>query len=153
MKKRSFLSSLLLGLAVFAGSFPTFAETLSPASADLLDQLEADGWQTVTPGVMQRTLEDGKIETLGFGADGLRFQLEEIQARLAFLRKEYSLHPSRALRQAIRAQRQEVLRVQAALRKADANGGLTSSQEKLLAEGTTCPVTYDAAADAYPLTT
>ena len=150
MKKRAFLSSLLLCLAVFAGAFPSLAETLSPGSADLLDRLEADGWQTVTPGVMQRTLEDGKIETLGFGADGLRFQLEQLHGHLAFLRKEYSSHPSRALRQAIRAQRREVLRVQAALRKADA--GLASSHEGLLAEGTECPVTYDANADAYPLT-
>src|SRR5688572_4609041 len=110
MKKRAFLNSLLLCLAVFAGAFPSLAETLSPRSADLLDQLEADGWQTVTPGVMQRTLDDNRIETLGFGADGLRFQLQELQAHLAFLRKEYSLHPSRSLRQAIRAQRREVLR-------------------------------------------
>ncbi|HKV11666.1 MAG TPA: hypothetical protein VJ725_26205 [Thermoanaerobaculia bacterium] len=151
MKKRSFLSPLLLGLAVFAGSLPTFAGTLNPASADLLGQLEASGWQTVTPGVVQRTLADGKIETLGFGADGLRFQLQELEAHLAFLRKEYSLYPSRALRQTIRAQRAEVLRVQAALRK-DADGGLVSSRESLLAEGTQCPVTYDATADAYPLT-
>ena len=153
MKKRAFLSSLLLCLAVFAGAFRGLAETLSPRSADLLDRLEADGWQTVTPRVMQRTLEDGKIETLGFGADGLRFQLQQLQAHLAFLRKEYSLHPSRALRQAIRAQRREVLRVQAAMKKADAGGGLTASHEALLAEGTECPVTYDAAADAYPLAT
>jgi hypothetical protein len=153
MKKRSFLSSLLLCTAAFLIPFSASAATLNPASADLLDRLEADGWQTVTPGVMQRTLEEGKIETLGFGADGLRFQLEELQARLAFLRKENTLHPSRALRQAIRAQRREVLRIEAALKKADAGGGLAASHESLLAEGTECPVTYDATADAYPLAT
>jgi hypothetical protein len=143
MKKRSFLGSLLLCFAAFGDPRPASAD-------DLLDRLQKEGWTTVAPGVMQRTLEDGKVETFGFGAPGLRFRLEELQAHLAFLRQEYSLHPSRALRQAIRAQRAEVLRTEAALRKAD--GRLESAREALRNEAGTCPVDYDGTVDALPLT-
>lgn len=145
MNKRSFLGSLLLGFAAFSDPRPAQAD-------DLLDRLEKEGWTSVSPGVMQRTLEGGKVETFGFGADGLRFRLAELEAHLAFLRQEYSLHPTRALRQAIRAQRAEVLRTEAALRKADGDGRLESSQEALRNEAGACPVDYDATADALPLT-
>jgi hypothetical protein len=144
MKKQFFFVSLLLCLGAFSASSSTLP--------DRLDSLQEEGWSEVQPGVMQRTLEDGKVETLGFGEDGLRFQLEEMKEHLGFLRKEYSLYPSRSLRRAIRAQRREVLRVEAALQEADAAGGLGSARESLLAEGTDCPVQYDAAGDAHPLT-
>ncbi|HKV11665.1 MAG TPA: hypothetical protein VJ725_26200 [Thermoanaerobaculia bacterium] len=132
MKKRSFLGSLLLCFAAFG------------------DPCQASEWISVSPGVMQRTLDD-KIETLGFGAEGLRFRLEGLEVHLAFLRQEYSLYPSRALRQAIRAQRAEVLRTEAALRKADGDGRLESSREAIRNEAGACPVDYDATADAFPL--
>jgi hypothetical protein len=137
MKEKLFLVTLLLGLSL---SVPGFAAS---------SNLEEEGWTPAAPGVMQRNLENGKVETLGFGADGLRFQLNELKTHLAFLRKEASLHPSRRLRLAIRAQRAEVLRVEAALKK---TGGLQSSQEAILAEGGDCPVNYDATADAFPVT-
>lgn len=152
MKNRFFLVPLLISLAAFGDSRPGLARSWNPASPDLLDQLQAEGWTSVAPGVMQRPLGGNKVETLGFGADGLRFRLAELKAHLTFLRKEYSLHPSRALRQAIRAQRAEVLRTEAALRKADRNDRLESSHEGILAEGTDCPVNYDAVVDASPLT-
>jgi hypothetical protein len=144
MKNRFFLFPLLLCFAV--------SGDLRPASADdLLDRLQKEGWTSVAPGVMQRTLEGDKVETFGFGTAGLRFRLEELQSHLAFLRQEYSLHPSRALRQAIRAQRAEVLRTETALRKADGNGRLESSHEGIRNGAGACPVDYDAAADALPL--
>jgi hypothetical protein len=65
MKKKLVLSSLLLGLAFVGTSRPGLAETWSSDSAGLLDRLEKEGWQQVQPGVMQRTAEDGEVETLG----------------------------------------------------------------------------------------
>jgi hypothetical protein len=152
MKKTPFLLALLLGLAIFGDARPGVAVSLGPVSADLLDHLEKEGWETVEAGVMQRTLDGDKVETLGFGVDGLRFQLSEMKAHLAFLRKEYARQPSPELRRAIRSHRAAVLRVQAALKQADAAGGLESATAAILAEGGTCPVQYDASVDAFPLT-
>ena len=44
---------------------------------------------------------------MDLGADGLRFELAELRAHLAFLKKEFSAHPSRKLRLAVRAERVE----------------------------------------------
>jgi hypothetical protein len=152
MKKKSFFVPLLLCLAIFGNSRQGLAVSLGPVSADMLDRLEKEGWEPVTSGLMQRTLDGDRVETLGFGAEGLHFQLQEMKAHLAFLRKEYARQPSAELRRAIRAQRAAVLRVQAALKKADAAGGLESASAAILAEGGTCPVHYDASANAFPLT-
>jgi hypothetical protein len=150
MKKRSVLVPLLLGLAIFNLSSPGHAVTLEPVSAELLERLEKNGWQTISPGVMQRAVEGDQVETLGFGEDGLRFRLEEMRAHLAFLRQELALHPSRELRTAIRVHRAEILRVQAALKKADAAGGLSAASEALVATGANCSANYDAAATLPP---
>jgi hypothetical protein len=151
MKKTFFLVPLLLCLALFGDSRPGVAVSLGPVSADLIDHLEREGWQTVTSGVMQRTLDGDKVETLGFGAEGLRSQLQEMKAHLAFLREEYASQPSPELRRVIRAHRAAILRVQAASRKADAFEGLESSRQALVAAGGNCPVSYDAAVDAFPV--
>ncbi|HSK79042.1 MAG TPA: carbohydrate-binding protein [Thermoanaerobaculia bacterium] len=144
--KKSLLASLLLCFAMFGDSPLASAETLGPVSAELFERLEKSGWETVSPGVMQRAVEGDQVETLGFGEDGLRFRLEEMRAHLAFLRKELALYPSRELRAAIRAHRAEILRVQTALKKADAAGGLELANESLVAAGANCSANYDAAA-------
>ena len=144
--KKSFFVSLLLGLAILGNSHRSSAEILGPVSAELLERLEKNGWQTVAPGVMQRAVEVDQVETLGFGEDGLRFRLEEMRAHLAFLRQELKAYPSRELRAATRAHRTEILRVQAALKKAEAAGGLSSTSEALVATGANCSANYDAAA-------
>jgi hypothetical protein len=146
VKKKLVLSSLLLCLAFIGGPRPGLAGTWNPDSADLLDQLEKEGWQTVQPGVMQRRLEDDTVETLGFGADGFRFKLEQMKAHLAYLRKEHALNPSPELRSAIRAHRAEILRVQAALKKSTTAGGLESATDALVATGANCTANYDAIA-------
>lgn len=144
--KKSLLASLLLGFAVLGDSRPASAEILGPASAELFERLEKNGWQTVSPGVMQRAVEGDQVETLGFGEEGLRFRLEEMRAHLAFLRQELKAYPSRELREAIRAYRAEILRVQTALKKMEAAGGLTAESEALTATGANCSANYDAAA-------
>ena len=142
---------VLLGLAIFGNSHPGLAGSWSPDSANLPEQLEKGGWQTVSPGVLQRSVEGGKVETLGFGTEGLRFRIETMRADLAFLRQEYARHPSRALRRTIRAHRAEILRSEAALRKTEASGGLESSHEAILVQATDCPVNYDGSAYSFPL--
>ncbi|HSK77549.1 MAG TPA: hypothetical protein VLQ45_13950 [Thermoanaerobaculia bacterium] len=146
MKKKVFFVSLLLSLAIFGDSRPGLADSANPIPTDLLVRLEKEGWKTSAPGVMQHTV-GSTVETLGFGDDGLRVKIQEMKAHLAFLRKEYSRHPSRELRQAIRAQRAEILRTQAA-REA---GELASSSEALVAAGANCSANYDATGRTFPL--
>jgi hypothetical protein len=148
MKKMSFLVPLLLCLAIFGSSRPGLANSLNQIPTDLLIRLEKEGWKTAAPGVMQHTV-GSTVETLGFGDDGLRFKIQEMKAHLAFLRKEFARHPSPELRRAIRAHRAEILRAQAALRKA---GELESSADALVATGANCSANYDATGRTFPLT-
>lgn len=150
MRRKIFLVSLLLCLAVLGSSRPGLTESSNQIPADLLDHLQKQGWIEVTSGVMQRSLGGNRVETLGFGAAGLRFQLREMKAHLVDLRKDYAQQPSRQLRIAIRAHRAQILRVEEALRKAEAAGGLEVSTEGLRAPNSSCSATYDAVAIAYP---
>lgn len=74
MKKQILLVPLLLlGLTIFGNPRPGLA--VASISPDRLDRLAEEGWTEVQPGVMQRTLDNGTVETLGYGEDGLRFRL------------------------------------------------------------------------------
>jgi hypothetical protein len=147
MKGKLGLAFTLLVL-IFGSSSPGLAEV---SSQDLFDRLEEDGWTEISPGVMQRTREDNKVETLGFGAEGLRFQLETMKEHLAFLRTEYARQPSRELRRALRAHRAEVLRIEAVAREAEADGRLGFSTEALEAGAPGCLVNYDVSVEAFPI--
>jgi hypothetical protein len=151
MKIKLFLVSLLLGLAVLGASRPGLTDSSGPIAPDLLAHLEKEGWTQVSPGVMQRSLGGNRVETLGFGAEGLRFQLQEMKANLTFLRNRYAESPSRDLRVAIRSVRAQIQHLQEALRTAKAADGLESSAEALIAQGPNCSADYDAAALAFPL--
>lgn len=151
MKKKSFLVPLLLCLVVFGHSRPGLAASWTQDSVESLERLEKEGWQEVSPGVLQRTRDGNQVETLGFGEEGLRFRIETLKADLAFLRQEYARHPSRELRRAIRAHRSEIVRSEAALRKADTDGALESASEAMTAWANDCPAQYAASAYAFPL--
>src|SRR5689334_23676806 len=60
---------------------------------DLLEQMQREGWTVAAPGVLQRNLGGGKVETLGFGADGLRFKIQQMAEHLSLLRQDYANHP------------------------------------------------------------
>ncbi|HSF42333.1 MAG TPA: hypothetical protein VLT87_21195 [Thermoanaerobaculia bacterium] len=146
-----FLCFLICGAAL-GHSRPGLADSSAPAPGDLLDDLQKQGWSEVSPGVMQRSLGGNRVETLGFGASGLRFQLQEMKAHLGDLRAEYAQHPSRQFRNTIRAHRAQILRIEGALNKAATNDdGLEASAEGLIAQAPNCAVNYDASAVAFPL--
>lgn len=130
MKSKVFLVPVLVGLAIFGHSSPSLAGSSSEPPADLLEKMQNAGWRPMAPGVLQRGLGNNKVETLGFGAEGLRFKLQEMKKHLTFLRGEYARHPSRNLRQAIRAHRAELLRTEAALETTKAAGEMESVNEK-----------------------
>ncbi|HYO13006.1 MAG TPA: hypothetical protein VE685_07425 [Thermoanaerobaculia bacterium] len=151
MKTRLFLVSLVLCLAVFGATSSGLTDSPGPIPMDLLTHLEKEGWTQVSPGVMQRSLGGNRIETLGFGAAGLRFQLQEMKANLVFLRKRHAESPSRDLRIAVRSVRAQILRIQEALRTTKEAEGLESSTGTLIAQGPNCSADYDATAFAFPL--
>jgi hypothetical protein len=142
---------VLACLAIFGPSRPGLAVSSTPIPADLFDHLQKQGWTEVSSGVMQRGLGGNRVETLGFGVDGLRFQLREMKAHLVDLRKDYAQHPSRQLRIAIRSHRAQILRIEEALRKAKPVDGLEISAEGLIAQGPGCSASYDASALAFPI--
>ncbi|HSK77645.1 MAG TPA: hypothetical protein VLQ45_14440, partial [Thermoanaerobaculia bacterium] len=147
-----FFLSFWLCVAALGHSRPGLADSSAPAPEALLNDLQKQGWTEVSPGVMQRSLGGNRIETLGFGAAGLRFQLQEMEAHLVDLREEYAQHPSRQLRITIRAHRAQILRVEEALEKArTTEDGLEISAEGLIVQGPNCAVSYDASAVAFPL--
>ncbi|HKV11668.1 MAG TPA: carbohydrate-binding protein [Thermoanaerobaculia bacterium] len=143
MKKKFFLVPLLLG-------FTALGLSASPISPERLDALLEAGWTEARPGVMQRILDNGTVETLGYGEDGLRFRLTEMKEHLAFLKKELARQPSTELRKAIRSYQAEIRRVQKSL-QTGGSGSLASSAEGLVA-GTGCTANYDGIASVLPLT-
>jgi hypothetical protein len=149
LRIKPFLASLVFCLTL-GQARPGLTDS-SPIPADLLDRLQKQGWTQVSSGVMQRSLGSRRVETLGFGANGLRFQLEELRAHLANLRKAYAQQPSPELRIAIRAQRAQILRVEKAWREAKAADGLGLAAEALVVQGANCSANYDASAIAFPL--
>lgn len=149
MKKPLLLAPLLLGLAILGNPRPGLAA--ASISPDRLDRLAEEGWTEVQPGVMQRALDNGTVETLGYGEDGLRFRLTEMKEHLAFLKKELAERPSSELRQAIRSYQAEIRRVQKTLKKGSGSGPLASSAEGLTA-GSGCTASYDGIASVLPLT-
>jgi hypothetical protein len=148
--KRVILLTVLSCLGIFAASRPGLAQNVSPG--DPFIHMIQEGWRVVSPGVLQRDLGHGKVETLGLGAEGLRFKMEEMQAHLRYLRAELRLHPTPELRMAVRSYRAEIERIREALKAAPKLDELESASEKVAA-GIDCTIKYGAHVDAYALTT
>ena len=147
MRGKALLTAFVFGCATLCASQPGLAE-------DLLKSMEKGGWQTVAPGVMQRNLGHGKIETLGFGADGLRFKIEEMKSHLSFLRQEYLNHPTPNVRKSIRTYKAEIARLTEALetmKSLDEEEGLKALSEKA-SGGIDCTIKYGAHVNAFSLT-
>lgn len=151
MKIKIFLIPVLVGLAIFGHSSTSLAGSPNEPPADLLEKMQQEGWKLVSPGVLQRGLGNNKVETIGFGAAGLRHKLEEMKTQYAFLREEYARQPSRDLRRTIRAHRAEILRTQVELEKTKETGEMESANEKVSA-GLDCTIKYGAYVDAFHLT-
>jgi hypothetical protein len=150
MKGRVFLAILAVGLG-FSAVRPGMADSSNQPPAGLLGNMQQEGWRLVAPGVLQRNLENNKVETLGFGAEGLRFKLDEMKEHYAFLRAEYERQPTQDLRRAIRAHRAEILRTAAALENAKSTGEMGSLNEKT-AGGIDCTIKYGVHVNAFHLT-
>ncbi|HSN85137.1 MAG TPA: hypothetical protein VL025_00200, partial [Thermoanaerobaculia bacterium] len=148
MKRRIFVAAFALCLSL-AGQGHQALAAEDKSQNDLYDQLIKEGWTVAAPGVLQRSLGAGKVETLGFGAEGLRFKLEEMRSQLAFLREEYRHRPSVEVRRSIRAYRTQIARVTEALATSKAAEEIDVETAKA---GIDCTIKYGAHVDAFPLT-
>jgi hypothetical protein len=146
MKRKFFLAAFTLCLSVFGQEHLASAE--DKGQNDLYDQLIQEGWTVAKPGVLQRQLGSGKVETLGFGAEGLRFKLEEMRGQLAFLREEYRHRPSPEIRRSIRAYRAQIAQVTEALATSKAAEEIDVETAKA---GIDCTIKYGAHVNAFPL--
>jgi hypothetical protein len=121
---------------------------------DLLEQMQREGWTVAGPGVLQRDLGHGKVETLGFGADGLRFKIQQMTEHLSLLRQDYTNHPTPNVRKSIRTYKAEIERLTKALETAksiDESEGLASLNDKA-SGGIDCTIRYGAHVNAFNLT-
>jgi len=144
MKKGFGWLFLVFALAMLIPGTSTFAQE-EQEGMDPLAKMVEDGWKPVAPGVLQRSFEDNKVETFAVGPEGLRFVIKQLQGRLASLRKDFQVHPSAELRQAIASYRKQIARFQKELRTAKAES-LESALEKA-----GCSVSYSSYANAGPL--
>jgi hypothetical protein len=149
MNKKGFLAVLVLCLAVF-GSIPALAEQPlhEQATSDPLEQLLNAGWVQVSSGVLSRDLGHGKVEVLGFGAEGLRHRLQELRKHLRHLKATYDEHPTPELRDSLRAYRTEVRRLMERLETAKSVDELDVATQ---AAGIDCTINYGAHVNAFPL--
>ena len=150
MMRRVSLAVLAICLG-FSAVRPGVADSSNEPPAGLLGNMQQEGWKLVAPGVMQRTLENEKVETLGFGAQGLQFKLGEMKKHYDFLRAEYELQPTRDLRRSIRAHRAEMLRTAAALDNFSGTEEKGFLNEKT-AGGIDCTIKYGVHVNAFHLT-
>jgi hypothetical protein len=153
MKRKMILLAVLLScLGTFVGSRPGLAAEGTATTGDPFIHMIQEGWRMVAPGVLQRDLGTGKVETFGLGAEGLRFKMEGMKAHLRDLRAELRLRPTPELRVAVRSYRAEIEKIRQALKTATAVDELESVSEKVAA-GIDCTIKYGAHVDAYALTT
>lgn len=145
--KRRFFVAVALCLSLLGQSHPALAAE-DQSQNDLYDQLIQEGWTVASPGVLQRSLGAGKVETLGFGAEGLRFKLEALRNQLSFLREEYRHRPSAELRRSIRSHRTQIAQVTKALDTAKTAEEIDFITAKA---GIDCTIRYGAHVDAFPL--
>lgn len=150
MKRNVLPAVLALCLAVL-GAFPSLAEEPihEKASSDPLEQLFNAGWVQVSSGVLTRDLGHGKLEVLGFGAEGLQYRLQEMRKHLRHLRATYDQYPTPELKDALRAQRAEIRRLMERLETAKAADEIDATTKA--AAGIDCTINYGAHVNAFAL--
>lgn len=137
---------LVLLLAMIIPGTSTLAQE-QETEGDALDKLMEEGWTVAAPGVMQRQGEGNKVETFAVGPEGLRWVIQELSLRVAFLKREYRTYKNEETRRAIVSFRGQIAKLRRDLSKVQ-DEPLSSAAENLK-----CGLAYDADAEAEHLTT
>jgi hypothetical protein len=134
---------LVVCIAVFLAAGSLLAAPPAPTGGpDRLDQMLAEGWQPIAPGVLERRTEGHRVETFAMGADGFTWVVRQTQSQLGMLLDQYREHPTPRLRKTIRSLEAEIAKLQSYA------SALPGDFSKAIAEG--CDFSYGAHADAYP---
>jgi hypothetical protein len=142
MKRRVVFASLILGLALLGPARPSLA-----AETGTIDRLIKEGWRLVSPNVLQRDMGNGKVETIGFGVEGLRFKIDGMKKDLAFFKESLRRNPDHQVRRTVQAYRAEIKRLTKNLAiMAEADGVASKA-------GIDCTINYGAHVDAFALST
>jgi hypothetical protein len=143
MKRKVFLASLALGLVLLGPVRPSSAaETAKPGT---IDRLIKEGWILVSPNVLQRNMGNGKVETIGFGVEGLQFKIDGMKKDLAFFKESLRRNPDHQVRQTVQAYRAEIKRLTQNLAL------MAEADEVIDKAGIDCTISYGAHVDAFPL--
>jgi hypothetical protein len=141
MKRTLRFAPLVLGLALLLAP----ARPSSAAETSTVDRLLKEGWTLVSPNVLQRTMGGGKVETIGFGVEGLRFKIDGMKKDLASFKESLRRDPDPQLRKTVQAYRAEIKRL-------TRNLALMAEADQVTAKaGLDCTINYGAHADAFPL--
>ncbi len=152
MNRKHWTAAVCLGLTALLGG-----DRLAAADADPMDKLKAkmkkDGWTEVTEGVFERQLGPNKVERIGYGREGLNWNIGELGRKLASFQKEYELYPSKELAKIIDDLNLQIAKSRGALWNLEVNPekGLSNAVEAV-SGGSCSNICYSATADAYPLT-
>jgi len=110
MKKKGFLTALLLCLSLLGGANLSSAQESRKAAQDndVLTQLLNEGWHIVKVGVLQRELRAGEVESFVFGPEGFTWKLQDLRQRLQKMQDEFRRQPTPELQKAIAGFRAEI---------------------------------------------
>jgi hypothetical protein len=144
MKRKVFFASLALCLALLGPARPgSAAETAQPGT---IDRLIKEGWTLVSPSVLQRNMGNGKVETIGFGVEGLQFKIDGMKKDLAFFKESLRRNPDSQVRQTVQAYRAEIKRLTKNLAL------MAEAEDEVVSKaGIDCTISYGAHVDAFPL--
>jgi hypothetical protein len=142
MKRKVFFASLALGLALLGPARPSLA---AETGSDTISRLIKEGWTLVSPNVLQRNMGNGKVETIGFGVEGLKFKIEGMKKDLAFFKESLRRNPDYQIRQTVQAYRAEIKRLTNNLAL------MAEADEVTDKAGIDCTISYGAHVDAFPL--
>jgi hypothetical protein len=137
--------------ALFLLSLPlAAAEKKGEVTIDqYLAHMMRDGWIQVTDGVLQKSLGNGKTQTLTFGVGGLQWRVQEAENRYGDFVRLYKAHPTPDGARAIEAQTEQVKSLRQTLANLRPEEAISNFEAFL---NTGCNISYGANADAYPLT-
>lgn len=145
--KRGFVA-LVLGLcALFLADATLNAQVAIEKGNDLSilpDQLIAQGWQEVTPGLLQRQRPGQPVEILAFGPEGLTRALQEVRGRYGALLEIYKADPKPEIEQALGELQNQAIELEQTI------AGLRTDS-KLGSTENLCNFSFGCGADAYPL--
>jgi hypothetical protein len=147
MKRKVFFASLALalGLALLGPARPSLA---AETGSDTISRLIKEGWTLVSPNVLQRDMGNGKVETIGFGVEGLKFKIEGMKKDLAFFKESLRRNPDYQVRQTVQAYRAEIKRLTKNLAL------MVEAEDEVVSKaGIDCTIKYGAHVNAFPLST